>query len=61
MDIPCKTSGCNAKVTYVPVKVYGLIGKVDKRLERTDPTATKTVYLTCSQGHTNAYEVKADR
>jgi len=59
MELPCMTSGCSKSVIYVPVKVYGIVGKLDQRLLRTDPAATKTVYLTCPLGHTNPYKVPA--
>ena len=59
MDIPCKTSGCDEKISYRPMKVYGVV-EIEEKLRGSNSKSTKIVYLSCPKGHTHPYEVPAD-
>jgi hypothetical protein len=49
----CKEEGCDQQVTYAPEAIPGLIYDRPAGLGQ----RTRTVYLTCDDGHTHPYQV----
>ncbi len=51
-SFPCKEKGCTESVTYDRQTATGM-----KQIPDSKITKSKTVYLTCKNGHTHSYEV----
>ena len=52
-EFKCKDTDCDQKVRYEPV----VVSRSLKSKPTSSPSAKKTVYLTCPNGHTFPYEV----
>ena len=56
-EFPCKTVGCELKVSYTPKHVIGVDRVIEKQVSSKLKEPSKTVYLTCENQHVHPYRV----